>query len=130
MWIGKLAIILYAFSFLCLVMGVMFQYGLSLQWSIFKGWTAAALNDMIGSEEMPIDSSDLTTNAVMMVFGDWFVVAKSLGTLLFNGVSGGIVQDMFSQLPFWNEYTMLIVRFLYTFSSFILVGHIISGRMQ
>lgn len=124
MWIGKLAIVMYSFAAICLFVGSMFEYGLGLDWSIFSGWTEDALNELTGENDV-----DVAANP-NLVFGDFFAWGQAVGTLLFNGVSGGIVQDAFSQLPFWNEQTMLLTRFLYTFSTFILGLHIGTGRLQ
>lgn len=123
---ARLVIILYLFAFIVVIMAIAVHEQLGVNIFIKQNgnatWTGSAIEGLITSQT-PSVSKDPT-----LLFGDFFTASSNIITLLFQGVTGGIVADVFSGLPFSNFYAMLLIRFLYTFSGAFLGYQILTGR--
>jgi hypothetical protein len=117
MWWGKLAIITYVFCGVLLFVGfIIFE---TLSFSIFDEGTLteASMEQLVGAHNTNISPN---TN---FIFGDAIATIQAIGGILFQSVTGGIVGDTISSIPFFNaDFTyILLFRFLYTFSQAMLI---------
>lgn len=120
MWVGKFAIIAWLFSSVMFFVGYMMETGMGVE--LFTGATQDSLETMIDANQETVDEEgQLNPTEIFSQF-------TAGGSVLFGIVTGGIISDMIGQLPMVNEAIMLLIRFLYSFSSAILFVNIITGR--
>lgn len=115
------SIIVLLFAAVILFIGYMFEQA-GIMDEPFNGWTRDSLNTLTGGNEVSIEEDP------NFIFGNFGSGLQAVGALMFGAATGGIVQDAFSNLPFWNDAIMLLIRFLYTFSTFWLAIQIALGR--
>lgn len=115
---------MYLFAFIVVIVAVMMEWGLGTG-QLITGWSADAIDTIIGSND---PSQSIETNPTF-IYGDFTSVAKAWVTLIYGTVSGGLVYDVFANMPFVNEYVMLFIRGIYTFCTFSGVLTFLSGRI-
>lgn len=65
-----------------------------------------------------------------LIFGDFIAGAQAIGTLIFQGLSGGILFDVIKAVPFFNANIgiELIFRIITSFCGFCFIIYMITGR--
>lgn len=124
MWFGKFVIISYVFCGLLLIVAfMMFRFfGFSLYDS--DTLTEGAMTTLIGTNDVSVTPN---TN---FIFGDPIATIQAIGTILFQSVTGGVVGDALTSIPYINADVTFgyIFQFIFTFSQAMLIIAWIANR--
>lgn len=122
MW-AKLAVILYLFSFLLLIIGLWVEDATNHQIFPNRNLIQQRLESQINAQRL--DPNNVNAG-ITYIFGDYLSAAR----ILFGVVTGEAVFFVLQQIPiFANYYVYIIITILYTFSTVMLVVYIIGNRV-
>lgn len=118
---ARLAIVLYIFSTMMLVVGLWVQDATGIH--IFPNNNRAELEKRINT--LRINPNEVNTN-VTMIFGDYTSAAR----ILFGIITGEAVFFVLQQIPvFASYYVYIIITLLYTFGTVMLILYILGNRV-
>lgn len=93
---------------------------------LFSGWTYDAIKELTDS----MDFSGMATPDPIFIFGNMYKALAGIVTLTWQTATGGLVTDTLCQIPIvGNMYIMMLIRFLYGFSTALFAVQMITGRM-
>ena len=119
MWLGKIAIIMYMFSFGILFFGYYLNQIFQLPaLSSNNSMTYSALSSLVGSYTI---SQEINAS---LIFGD-FIAAL---TVLFGLLSGNILDTAFHSIPFMDASILLLQTAMFDIASVFLWIYIVSNR--
>src|SRR6185503_11562029 len=125
---GKVALISYIFSAVLLGVALMLYnaLGIVLYRDINGNNTATEdyLSVLVGRHDVTVSANP------NFIFGDYLAGLQAIGGILINSVTGGIVFDALTAIPFWNAdfSIMIIFRLIFTFCTACLIINLLTGR--
>lgn len=138
---GKFALISYLFAAALLGTGLVFTT--AFDWDVFGGFstTQAAVDTIISRHNESVNATSTNPN---FIFGDYLAAAQSIGVILFNIPTGGLIADVFGSVGgdlfgpcgvtcgasgfAVADAVYALIRIFITFSSACLIINVISGR--
>lgn len=124
MYFGKFALIVYIFSAITMAVALLILNTTGV--NLFENTTVSysALDTLITSHNVTASANP------NFIFGDYLAGAQAVGTIIFQGISGGIVGDVLNSIPFvaLDPAIGILIQILVTFCGAMLIINLLSGR--